>query len=208
MLSGALKAILLSISLLQDGAAIRLDEAGSPQFPDGIEGPELAVVVFEIQIGADGTVIGDDLIQGLPEYVERSRHALKDWTFVGIDPESAPIPASVVFLYRPRPDLPVAPMVFDAALPDAFDEKHLSPFPTTVVDPGYPVSAFGEGAVILQVAPNEKGKVENVDVIAGVPSLSEATVAAVRNWEFHVPSGSRPNISVIVTVYRKPLYSW
>jgi len=210
MFSGALNAILLSISLLQAEPAIRLDQASRPRLPDGTEQSQLAVVVFEIQIGADGAVIGDELIQGQPEYVERSRRALKDWNFAGVDPASAPIPASVVFLYRPRPDLPDRPMVFDEILPDGFDENHLSAFPTTVVDPGYPVSAFADGAVILQVAPTAKGTVENVNVIAGVPSLSEPTVAAVRNWEFHVPtpSRSRPNISIIVTVYRKPLYNW
>ena len=140
MFSGALNAILLSISLLQAEPAIRLHEAGRPRLPDRTEQSQLAVVVFEIQIGADGAVIGNDLIQGQPEYVERSRLALKDWSFVGVDPESAPIPASVVFLYRPQPDLPDAPMVFNEALPDAFDEKHLSRFPTTVVDPGYPAT--------------------------------------------------------------------
>ena len=135
--------VFLSLFLLQSGG-IRLDEGGGPKLPDKDEQIELAVVVFEVEIGTDGSVIGNDLIQGRPEYVERSRLAIKDWRFTGIDPKSAPIRASVVFLYRPRHEFPDDGLIFDQPLPDAFDEEHRSPFPVTVVDPGYPLDAFGE----------------------------------------------------------------
>ena len=207
MFSGSIMPVFLSLFLLQSGG-IRLDEGGGPKLPDKDEQIELAVVVFEVVIGADGSVIGNDLIQGRPEYVERSRLAIKDWTFTGIDPKSVPIHASVVFLYRPQHEFPDEGLIFDQPLPDAFDEEHRSPFPVTVVDPGYPLDAFGEGSVILQVTPNANGNVKDVDVVAGVPSLSEPTAAAVRDWKFHVPSNRKPeDFSIVVAVFRSPKFN-
>jgi hypothetical protein len=208
MFSGSIITILLSLLLLQSGEGIRLFEAGGPKLSDKEEQTELAVVVFEVEIGADGSVIGNKLIQGPPEFVERSRLALKDWKFVGVDPKLTPIPAGVVFLYRPRPEFPDEPMAFDQPVPDRFDEEYRSPFPVTVVDPGYPLGAFGEGSVILQVTTNPNGKVEKLDVVSGVPSLTGATAAAVRDWEFYVPHGSQKQggISIVVAVYRSPEY--
>ena len=200
--------ILLSLFLLQSGERIRLDEGGGPKLLDDDEQTALAVVVFEVEIGADGSVIGNDLIQGPPEYIERSRLALKDWTFTGIDPKSAHVHAGVVFLYRPRHDLPDTGLIFDQPLPDAFDEVHRCPFPVTVVDPGYPLGASGDGSVILQATTNANGKVENVDVVSGVSPLSEITVSAVRDWKFHVPSSREPaGISIVVAVYRSPKFN-
>src|SRR5438105_6048480 len=161
MFSGSIMTILLSLFLLQSGERIRLDEGGGPKLLNDDEQTALAVVVFEVEIGADGSVIGNDLIQGPPEYIERSRLALKDWTFTGIDPKSAPVHAGVVFLYRPRHDLPDTGLIFDQPLPDAFDEVHRCPFPVTVVDPGYPLGASGDGSVILQATTNANGNVEN-----------------------------------------------
>src|SRR5437016_4604921 len=92
--------------------------------------------------------------------------------------------------------------------PKLLDEEHRSPFPVTVVDPGYPLDAFGEGSVILQVTPNANGNVKDVDVVAGVPSLSEPTAAAVRDWKFHVPSNRKPeDFSIVVAVFRSPKFN-
>src|SRR5689334_25392370 len=127
MFFSALKALLMSVPLLQAANGVQLDEAGGPQLLPRKDPIEISVVIFEIQIGADGSVVADDLIQGRPEYVERSRLALKDWRFSGVDPKLVPIPASVVFLYRPRPDLPDASVTFDQPLPAGFDENYFSP---------------------------------------------------------------------------------
>ncbi len=206
MFSGSITTILLSLLLVQSGERIRLDEGGGPKLPDDDDQTELAVVVFEVEIGADGSVIGNDLIQGPPEYIERSRLAFKDWTFTGVDRTSAPVHAGVVFLYKPRRDFPDTGIIFDQPLPDAFDEEHRCPFPVTVVDPGYPLVASGDGSVILQATTNANGKVENVDVVSGVSSFSEVTVKAVRDWKFHVPSREPAGISIVVAVYRSPKY--
>ncbi len=40
------------------------------------------------------------------------------------------------------------------------------------------------GLVILECQTNEKGKVESVKVLKGHPSLTEAAVAAAKQWEF------------------------
>jgi hypothetical protein len=210
MLFGNILPILLSLFLLQSENSIRLYEGGGPTLPDDEEDlpSDLAVVVFEVKIGADGSVIGNDLIQGPPEFVERSRLVFKDWKFTGVDPKLTPIYASAVFLYRPALEIPDAPMVFHQPLPDSFDQEHRSLFPVTVVDPGYPLSGFGEGNVILQVRTNAGGTVENVDVFSSVPPLSSVTAEAVRNWRFHVPKNGRPGeLAIVVTVHRNPKYS-
>ena len=210
MLCANILAILLSLFLFQSGNSIRLSEGGGPKLLEEKDvPPEPGVVVIEVEIGADGSVIGNDLIQGPPAYIERSRLALKDWKFTGVDPKSAPVHASVVFLYRPQHDIPDPPIAFSQPLPEDFDEEHHSPFPVIIVDPGYPLSGFGEGTVILQVATDATGTVQNVDVISDVPSLSAATAEAVRNWKFHVPkNGKSGEISVVVAVYRSPKYAY
>lgn len=52
------------------------------------------------------------------------------------------------------------------------------------VEPDYPILSVGMGAVILCVAINESGAIDRLDVIHGIPSLTEEAQRVVRLWKF------------------------
>jgi TonB family protein len=51
-------------------------------------------------------------------------------------------------------------------------------------DLGYPPQSIAVGTIVLEIAVDEKGAVESVRTIREIPSLTEAAVESVRNWQF------------------------
>jgi hypothetical protein len=69
------------------------------------------------------------------------------------------------------------------------EELH-APVPVKVVDPGYPAEGVGRGAVVLQLRLEESGRVEAVDVVRDVPTLTDSAIEAVCQWKYSVPSAT------------------
>jgi protein TonB len=71
------------------------------------------------------------------------------------------------------------------------------------VPPVYPriaLEARLQGMVILECVISPQGRVENVKVLRGVPTLDEAAVAAVRQWVYTPTLVDGVPTSVVMTV--------
>lgn len=52
------------------------------------------------------------------------------------------------------------------------------------VEASYPVRSIAAGTVVLEVIVSAAGEIEEVKVVRGIPSLTEAAEQAVRRWRF------------------------
>jgi periplasmic protein TonB len=71
------------------------------------------------------------------------------------------------------------------------------------VKPVYPDGALpsrSQGAVVLDVTIGPDGKVKDVKVIHSVPTLDQAAIDAVRQWEYTPPTLNGAAVAVIMTV--------
>ncbi len=82
------------------------------------------------------------------------------------------------------------------------------PIPKRVVEPHYPVRSIAEGLVVLAADIDCRGRLLGLVVLKPVPSLTEAAIEAVQQWEF-LPgtSGKQPTDSaLLVAIYfRRPV---
>lgn len=59
--------------------------------------------------------------------------------------------------------------------------------PIKMVSPteaAYPISSVGNGTLVLRVTIGASGKLENIKVIYGIPSLTQGAERAVREWKY------------------------
>ena len=145
-----------------------------------VENPNAAPTSAPDKIGAETLVDRDPPNPGLPGGID------------GIDikdVELAPPPAATVV----APPPPVRP---------GFQGVR-TPVKTHHVDPLYPPiaqSARIQGIVIIEATISEAGRVINARVLRSVPTLDQAAIDAVRQWEFTPTMLNGQPVPVIMTV--------
>jgi TonB family protein len=60
----------------------------------------------------------------------------------------------------------------------------VEPIPETTVDPAISPVTYQGGTVVVRVAVTEDGTVDSVEVVRPFPALTDAVVAAIRQWRF------------------------
>lgn len=58
------------------------------------------------------------------------------------------------------------------------------PTVTTVTEAVYPLQSIASGTVVLEVSLDDGGKITDVRVVRGIPSLTESAEQAVQGWKF------------------------
>jgi hypothetical protein len=189
-------AVLASIFLQNSGSHLHLLTAPTEKSP--VKLTQVGIAVFDLQLDGGGRFDSEKLLYGETPFIEHSRLSMKQWTFS--EPRREGTHVGAMFLYQPKSDLPDARFVFDIPVPEDAPQLQV-PFPTRIVDPGHPANLYS-GNLVLQLGIDSMGRVGNIEVIQGPPSLSDSAVAALRDWRFYVP----PNLDefariAIVTIY-------
>jgi TonB family protein len=58
------------------------------------------------------------------------------------------------------------------------------PMVISTVDVIYPLQSVASGTVVLEVALDDAGKITDVRVVRGIPSLTESADRSIRQWKF------------------------
>lgn len=75
--------------------------------------------------------------------------------------------------------------------------KVVSAMPTN-----YPPASIASGTVVLEVIVGKSGKIENIRVVNGIPSLTEPAERSLREWKFEPARiNGKPLVAAIVTVF-------
>lgn len=83
------------------------------------------------------------------------------------------------------------------------------PYPRVVIAPPYPANTLGQGSVVLLVEISANGRVTDAKIVQGMGALTEASLEAVRKWEFTPPADANGvkqiSHAYVVFVYRLPI---
>jgi TonB family protein len=158
-----------------------------PQVPvEAIGGGQ---VFLELSVTARGAVDGVKALRSTPPFTQVAIDAMRAWRFLPADEQTAaavrlPVSSKVLVagLFRP-------PALFDGAvtgeLPmDVASPSDEIPFPTAVIVAPYPVTALGDGAVLVEVQVEPGGNATNAKVVRSAPPFDDPALTAARQWMF------------------------
>jgi TonB family protein len=186
-------AALLMLGLAQATAVV------TPSYPAHAVSGGTVVAVLQVSAGAVRSV---DIRQGDDPFVEPVRAALGGWRFH--DPAGGKV--LVVVSFR-SPYL--SPIGSGSRGLGAVRTTPGLAAPTNVVEPAYPPNSLGEGSVVLRLTINEGGSVSKVRVVQGLGVLTDACVAAARQWKFNPARTGKgtvaPSEAYAVCVIRRPV---
>ena len=183
--------------------------AEAPVSPFGvIQG---GVALADLTINSDGSVEKAALLRGSSPFSEETLRAVRSWRFNPARSTDRYVTShvGVLTLFRPAAMLSfgVGGSTFGFEAPAPAKSDH-SAFPQSITDPGYPQNSIAEGTVVLEVTVDNVGHPINIRVIQDVPSLTENSKSAVRNWRFlpAVESGKSIEGKVVVAIaYLQPV---
>lgn len=171
------------------------------------------LVEIQIDLDSSGQVKNMEVVRSVPSLTRVVLTAMGIWTFapgeVNGDPVESSLFANVVFdpgLYHPT-DVPLAAQI---NTPATSGNAFLAPRVSKAVYPDYPINSIAAGAVVLDVAISKTGRVVSASPVQTVPSLTKASLEAVRKWTFQpatfrgVPVAAN---TIVAFVYRSPTIS-
>jgi TonB family protein len=146
-------------------------------------------VFLELTVTARGAVDGVKALRSTPPFTQVATDAVLGWRFLPADELTAaavrlPVTSKVLVagLFRP-------PALFDGAVPgepsmDVASPSDEIPFPTAVIVAPYPVTALGDGVVLVEVQVEPGGTVTNARVVRSALPFDDPALTAARQWMF------------------------
>lgn len=149
-----------------------------PTSPQVVAGGE---VLLELEVGASGRVTRVTTLRETPPFTNLVQAAVAQWTFEPVAGDTGGR-ALVAAVFRP-PILGPGPV---AGIPprDVGAPSPSIPFPVDMVVPSYPVTAMGDGEVLIQVSVESDGAVTEARVIEARGPFLETALEAARGWRF------------------------
>jgi TonB family protein len=177
-----MKAVLSGLLLMAQAevATPRLASGNPPDLPPLAQNGGL--VGLELRIAASGIVQEVIVVDDSPPFTEELRKVVRLWRFEPATVEETPVPARVAVLGLFR-----APTLLGGAPPDP---KRISrpseeiPYPTSTTTPAYPPQALDSGVMMLEVEVDEKGAVDDVEILHQTQGFDAVALEAARKFRF------------------------
>ena len=199
-----LKPILLFVLLASLQADTGLLVRGVSPLRRPLDAAGLGVTVLEVRLNRSARPVLR-VLSGEAPFVEPAVDSLKLWDF---SPKTGARShfASVTYLFRPAvpnaitiPLKPVVRLIQDGAYPAV---------PKEIVDPGYPETCLGGGAVVLEISVDLQGRVTDVNTISGTQAFVDHAERAVKRWRFvpaQLDGTEMTSTSYVVISFVRPL---
>jgi TonB family protein len=195
-------ALLLALVWMQFPSGLLLREVVAPVRTVSSYGS--SVVVMEVRIDRNQRPV-PRILSGDNLAAESALQAVRSWSFAPL-PGSLTGITSVTFFFRPAIINPVKPEIAQT-LPTIAQPAYAA-VPKEIVDPGYPATCLGGGAVTLEVQIDASGSVTKVHAISGPGAFTEDAEQAVKRWKF-VPARLEgipvASLSYVVISFVRPL---
>ncbi|MGH9396646.1 MAG: energy transducer TonB [Terriglobia bacterium] len=149
--------------------------------------PGFGTLVLRVTVDGSGKIENVTVIYGIPSLTEGAESAVREWKFKPATLDGKPMTTSMIaaFTYGTWP----FGNAFGTVRPQEQEDDHKAGFfaPIKVIANApapYPFASLASGTVILQVMVDEAGAIKNINVLHGIPSLTEDAESAVRAWKF------------------------
>jgi hypothetical protein len=208
-----LKAWVVTIALLltydnagaqwsQTATGLFVREVGPVTRPDSARG--LGITVIEIKLDRANQPV-TRVLRGDSPFLESALQALKGWHFAPASNTKTAF-TTITFVFRPAvqnaveiPPGPIVPYASGEGLPAV---------PRRIVDAGYPATCAGNGAVVLQLQIDSRGRVQNANALSGPAAFIDDAERAVKQWEFapaRIGSQAVSSTNYAVVVFIRPM---
>ena len=169
------------------------------------------VVVLDLSLTEKAQLTEAGAMRDIPALTSSAAAAVQTWKFKPASTADMSVPSAmtVAFVYRP----PVSiwdPPPFSAAIPNPASSTNavLPAGVLSVAYADYPPNSVASGAVIVQVALDSSGKIEDTKVLRRIADLDRFALAAVKDWKFQAAQfqgeAVKSNV-VIVFVFAAPV---
>jgi TonB family protein len=189
----------LLANLLPFVALMQLLSVSEPGYPPNAVNGETVVARLQFSPGAPTSV---RILTGGGAFADSARSALEDWKFA---PDQKGTVIAVVQFRNPN-YYSTGPTTRNL---EPFRSDALSAYPKSVVDATYPANSLGQGAVIIRLNVDSAGTVSDTEVIRPAGDLTDASLAAVRQWRFYPAKDSNGRSEAAnvyaVLVFRMPV---
>lgn len=187
----------------QPAEALRVNE---PEYPIGSAAN--GVVVLKVGVSQLGEIDRVDVAHGVPSLTEEAERAVRSWKFRPARLDGRPVRSSITASFD------FALFAVLSAVPtwaDGSSRVGPSPFePVVVLSTVGAIPPFNSVAlqigprreVSLRITVSKSGGIERMDVIHGIPSLTEQAERAVRKWKFQPAElGGKPIASPFIACF-------
>lgn len=169
------------------------------------------VVVLDLSLTEKAQLTEAGALLDIPALTSPAASAVQTWKFRPASTADMAVPSAmtVAFVYRP----PVSiwnPPPFSAALPNPASSTNavLPAGILSVAYADYPPNSVASGAVIVQVALDASGKIEDTKILRRIADLDRLVLAAVKDWKFQAAQFQGESVKsnvVIVFVFAQPV---
>lgn len=164
-----------------------ITRAGDIQFP--ANAVKAGIVTLAVNLDARGAVTRLDALRSSPALTDVAAAAVRTWGFAPATLDGQAIPsvliASVVFnSFSPAGVSNLPAQIPLSSITPATYSGYVPPEITTACFAASPVNSVAAGAVVLDVSIGKTGELAKVEVVRGVPALTQQALKAIRSWSF------------------------
>jgi outer membrane biosynthesis protein TonB len=186
------------------------DVTAAGDIPYPVDNIASGLVSLAVNVNAGGQVENEQVVRGISGLTGVAMNAVGTWTFSPgkLDGVAVPSTINVQVIFNPGTlqdqNLPL-PEAALAAPP--LPEGYVPPQMAQVSYAVYPANRVGTGTVVLSLMINKFSLVKEVTPIRSVPSLTEAAIAAVKNWTVNPATLNEKKLKanvIVAFVFRSP----
>jgi TonB family protein len=186
------------------------DITAASDIPYPVNSVASGLVSLTLIVTETGQVQNVQVARGIPSLNAPAINAVNTWSFAPgkLDGVAVPSTINVQVIFNPGmlqdQNLPLEPgALVTPALPAGYAPPQMAQASYAI----YPANSVATGTVVLGLLVNKFSLVKNATTIRSVPSLTEAALAAVKNWTINPATLGDKKLSatvVVAFVFRSP----
>ena len=176
----------------------------APYPPQSLFGGE---VILDALVDSSGKLTDAQVIHGDSPFLNEAQGAVQTWSFRPARMEGRDVEARVAIAFEfAEPFLP-SPKRRTHSYDEPADADDRAPVPIYTVEPEYPVNSVAEGSVVVLGIVDAEGQLTSTKVIRDNGPLTDATIAAMKQWRFVPGKQAGKNVEssvIVVAAFRRP----
>lgn len=171
------------------------------------------LVSLQVGLTAAGQVENVLAVRDIPGLTTRAISAVTSWNFTAakLDGQAIESTINVHVVFNPgSPQIQNLQLTPGAAVPQPNPPGYLPPTLSQISYATYPPASIAQGAVVLDLRIDKSGQIKKITTIRGIPSLTEAAIAAAKTWSVNpakLNDNAEPAHVALAFVFRSPTVS-
>lgn len=150
-------------------------------------------VVLTVGINKSTSIDNIAVVYGIPSLTEEAERTVRKWSFQPALLDGKPVQSSITTAFTFSSSLSPGSSWAKPKVEELLPFKPIAVVSTVGAE--YPYRSVASGSVILKVNIGRGGAIDDIEVIHGIPSLTEVAEQTVRKWKFQPATVNGETIS-------------